>query len=50
MERFTRVHPVRVLVIAGGHAAPVFEPIGAPFPGVARLVPFRVVGLGAGPE
>ena len=35
-----------VFVIAGGHAAPLFEPADAPFDGVARLVPFRVVGLG----
>ena len=35
-----------IFVIAGGHAAPLFEPADAPFDGVARLVPFRVVGLG----
>ena len=34
---------MRVFVIAGGYAAPVFEPADAPFHGVARLVPFRVV-------
>ena len=37
-----------VFVIAGGHAAPLFEPADAPFNGVARRVPFRVVGLGRG--
>lgn len=30
----------------GGHAPPAFEPAGAPFHGVARLLSFRVVGLG----
>ena len=35
---------------AGGHAPPVLEPAEAPFPGVARRVPFRGVGLAhAGP-
>ena len=35
-----------VFVIAGGHTAPLFEPAEAPFDGVTRLVPFRVVRLG----
>ena len=34
--------------VAGGHAAPVLEAVAAPFPGVARRVPCRGVGLGAG--
>ena len=34
------------MVIAGGHAAPWFEPAEAPFDGVARRVPFRVAGPG----
>ena len=37
---------MRVFVVAGGHAVPWFEPADAPFYGLARLVPFRVVGLG----
>ena len=32
--------------VAGGHAPPVLEPAEAPFHGLARRVPFRVVGLG----
>ena len=35
-----------IFVVAGSHAAPVLEPADAPFHGVARLVPFRGVGLG----
>ena len=35
-----------VLVVAGGHAPPVLEPADTPFHGVARPVPFRVVGPG----
>ena len=38
--------PLRVLVVAGGHAAPWFEAAEAPCHGLARRVPFRVVGLG----
>ena len=37
---------MRVWVLAGGHAAPALEPAEAPFNDIARLVPFRVVGLG----
>ena len=39
---------MRVLVVAGGHAAPAFGPADAPFNDVARLVPFRVAGLEVG--
>ena len=35
-----------VFVIAGGHAPPPLEPAEAPFHGIARLIPFRVVGPG----
>ena len=35
-----------VFVVAGGHAPPPLEPAEAPFHGLARLVSFRVVGLG----
>ena len=35
-----------VFVVAGGHATPPLEPAKAPFHGIARLVSFRVVGLG----
>ena len=38
--------PSRVWVIAGGHAAPALEPDKAPCHGVARRVPFRIVGPG----
>ena len=38
--------PLRVFVVASGHAAPWFEFVEAPFHGLARRVPFRVVGLG----
>ena len=38
--------PLRVFVVASGHAAPLFESADAPFHGLTRLVPFRVVGLG----
>ena len=37
---------MRVQVIARGHAPPALEPAEAPFHGVARRVPFRVVRLG----
>ena len=35
-----------VFVVAGGHAPPLLEPAEALFHGIARLVSFRVVGLG----
>ena len=35
---------MRVWGIAGRHAPPPLEPAEAPFPGVARRIPFRVVG------
>ena len=35
-----------MFVVASSHAAPWFESAEAPFHGLARLVPFRVVGLG----